>query len=341
MSIEKQAEPAGDLHELNGAATAPRPAPASSERKIAANQANGRKSRGPVTPEGKKRVGQNARKFPVRLLGLAEAKVLNQEPGAAERLYRELIAPYEPAPPILAMHFQDMARQRLELEAWERIRDAWLEDRWQQNDIKRRRRFFEMEREQPLSLKQRAEEGIESRPDSAAKFKEQMDNLGALKQKLAKREFDAGLGLLLRNLYGKDLDAKYPRSQTICMRCERLMDPAGSHPLSEGEFEGLLDLLEAEEQRAITAYGLELDEKTMTRAACMGRLSSARDDLWMNLQGERLRQAIDRKQWVITGLLQALGLTRRPNEAPATKAKGKKGNGAAAGGAGNGQATRS
>ena len=168
MSIEKQAEPAGDLHELNGAATAPRPAPASSERKIAANQANGRKSRGPVTPEGKKRVGQNARKFPVRLLGLAEAKVLNQEPGAAERLYRELIAPYEPAPPLLAMHFQDMARQRLELEAWERIRDAWLEDRWQQNDIERRSRFYQMEQELPLTMKELSEGGLQQQDPSPA-----------------------------------------------------------------------------------------------------------------------------------------------------------------------------
>ncbi len=31
----------------------------------------------------------------------------------------------------------------------------------------------------------------------------------------------------------------------------------------------------------------------------------------MSLQGERIRQAIDRKQWVITALLQALGFIRR------------------------------
>jgi len=337
MPFEKQDESveslqAENLAKVNGAAISPPPPRATSERRRTASRANGRKSRGPVTAAGKQRVGQNARKLPVRLLGLTEAKVLNQEPGAAERLYRELIAPYEPAPPILALHFQDMARQRLELEAWERIRDAWLEDHWQQNDIERRSRFYQMEQELPLTMKELSEGGLQQQDPSPAKFKEQINALGALKEKLLKRQFDAELGLLLRHLYGKNLDPRFPRAQTICIRCERLMDPAGADPLSEEQFEGLLDLVAAEEQSALTAYGLELDKRTMTRAACLGRLGPTRDDIWMNLQGERLRQAIDRKQRVINGLLQALGLTARTGKGRAAKGQGELRKGASGGG---------
>jgi len=297
--------------ETASASTPPPPPRATSERRRVASQANGRKSRGPVSEAGKRRSSKNARKFPVRLLGLAEAKILNQEPGAAERLYRELIAPYEPAPAVLRMHFQDLARERLELEAWERIRDAQFEDRWQQNDLERRRKFYEMGRELSGTLKQIAEQGLQGSPPSPAKFKQQMDALGALREQLTQRQFGPELGLLLRHLYGKDLDPQFPRAQTICIRCERLMNPGGSEPLSEEQFEGLLDLVAIEEQDAITAYGLEMDGKTMTRAACLGRLGPTRDDHWMDRRGERLRQAIDRKQWVIIGLLQTLGLAAR------------------------------
>jgi len=57
----------------------------------------------------------------------------------------------------------------------------------------------------------------------------------------------------------------------------------------------------------------------MTRAASMGRLGSTHGDFWMNLQGECLRHAIDRKQRVIAGLLKALGLTGRPTSGAAAK----------------------
>ena len=88
-----------------------------SERQLAANRANAQLSTGPRSEAGKQRVSQNARRYGICLLGLAEARTLNQEPGDALRLYHELIAPYEPGPALLAMHFQDLARLHLELEA--------------------------------------------------------------------------------------------------------------------------------------------------------------------------------------------------------------------------------
>jgi hypothetical protein len=118
------------------------------------------------------------------------------------------------------------------------------------------------------------------------------------------------------------------RAERMGRRPWRPERQAGREPLSDEQFEGLLDLVVAEEQDVITAYRLELDQKTMTRAACLGRLGPTRDDLWMDRRGVQLRQAIDRKQWVIIGLLQTLGLTRRSAPEAADDTGGETGNGA-------------
>jgi hypothetical protein len=73
----------------------------------------------------------------------------------------------------------------------------------------------------------------------------------------------------------------------------------------------LLFLIEQEEQYLEEGYELELDKRTVTGSASVSRLAPRRKDQWLFLQGERLRRAIDRKQWVITGLLQTPMMVRR------------------------------
>ena len=282
-----------------------------SERKLAANRANAQRSTGPRTEAGKGRSRLNGlKRRPVRLMGLAEARTLNQEPMAAEELYRELIKPFEPVPAIVARHFQDQARLYLELEAWERIRDAQLEDRWQHGLIERRRQFYDMDRDLKGGLKEMLEGGLIGLENSGGKFKKVAVYLAALKEHLDRREFGS-IAPILQTLYGKDLNPGYDRAQTICIRSERLMNPQEGEPVSEAEFRNLLELVEAEEQDAATAYGLHLDEKTMTRSACLAQLGPTRQDYWRDRRGERLRQAIDRKQWLILSLLQQLGLAEK------------------------------
>lgn len=45
-----------------------------------------------------------------RLLGLTEWRTMRLPPGEAEILCLELVAPYQPAPPTLAVHFEDFTR---------------------------------------------------------------------------------------------------------------------------------------------------------------------------------------------------------------------------------------
>jgi hypothetical protein len=281
-----------------------------SQRRRAANQANGRKSHGPVTTEGKQRSSQNARKPTDRLLGLAEVRTLHYQPGAALKLYRELITPYEPAPALLARHMQDLARLCLELEAMESIRDAMLDHRAQQNTIRVRISYREMDAELGVSPEEVFERGLHDLPDSPAKLKKQIECVEALKDSIGRREFDK-IGPMLRQLYGNALNPKSEDKKLICIDCQRLMDPGKRPSVSEEEIRDLLVMLDAEERWAWSGYELELDKRTVTGSAAITRLAPRRRDQWMYLQVERLRRAIDRKQRVITGLLKTPSLAKR------------------------------
>jgi hypothetical protein len=291
-----------------------------SSRKAAANRANAQKSTGPSTEQGLERVARNLpAPSAARLLGLAEARILRQEPGAAEMLYRKLIEPYEPAPALLALHFQDLARLQLELQALERIRDAQIEHRAQQIAIKVRRLYREMDRELGVAPKDVFEKGLYSLEDSPAKFNMQFDALTVLKAQLQRRDFQA-IGPALSQLYSNALNPGYERAQLICTDCQRLMDPE-SEPFSDGELKLLLRLVDREIEDAMEGYDLELDERTKTAEARLAELAPTREDRWMNEQADRLRRAIDRKQWVITGMIQAFGLAKKevPDEADSAK----------------------
>ena len=294
--------------------------PKASALRSAASRENGAKSRGPVTAEGKRRSSQNASKFSLRLLGVAEARALNQDLGAAEQLYRELIASFEPASALVQRHFQDLARLYLELEAWERIRDAWVEHRWQQADLERRRLLHEMQAELPGTAQEIFANGLIHCPDSPAKFETMADCLAVVKDHLERRDFD--LKDMLQKLYGRGLNPDQARAQMICYRCDDLMK---GQALEERWFEVLLKDVAKEEAAARQSCVLLLDGKTMTRAACAARLGpTSEEDVRLMRQGERLRQAIDRKQRVITGVLrmQALADSCKPNSADSTSDEG-------------------
>jgi hypothetical protein len=280
---------------------------------VAANRLNALKSTGPRTAAGKRRSRMNALKsYSGRLTGAAQTVSLRLEAGGAERLYEELVRPYQradrPVPAMLAIHFHDLARLRLELETWERIRDAEMEEQWRQGKIERRRRLHELMKDLPLTNEEAIEKGLQGLPESAAKAKKTAEDLSLLQARLAHRKFD--FDPILTALYGKEHNPNTDEGVIICMQCDRLLKSRKGNGLSDDEFKQLLRLVAIEARNAVAGYTLYLDQATMPEAACVARLKLTREDRAMSLHGERLRQAIDRKQWVIIGLLQALGLTR-------------------------------
>lgn len=245
-----------------------------------------------------------------RLPGGPEAINLKPEPGAAIHLYKELIAPYEPAPPaLLSMHFRDLARLQLELEAWEGIRDAEMEHLAQQNELEMRRRHREVDRELEPVATDVFETSLCRVPDSLARVKDQRECLLALKLYLRQREF-AALEPILRRLYGKGLHPDHERGQIICIQCRTCMKAEDPYCLSDEQLNQLIGLVEAEERDTLEAQEIALSEKQVSITAAKARLALTRDDHWMNRQRDRLRQAIDRKMRFTPALLQVLGLAQ-------------------------------
>jgi hypothetical protein len=245
-----------------------------------------------------------------RLPGGPEAIALKPEPGAAIHLYKELIAPYEPAPPaLLSMHFRDLARLQLELEAWEGIRDAEMEHRAQQSELEIRRRQREVDRELEPVVTDVFETGLSRMADSLARVKDQHESLLALKLYLRRREF-AAMDPVLRRLYGKGLHPDHERGQIICIQCRTCMKAEDPYCLSDEQLNQLIGLVEAEERDTLEAQEIALSERQVSIAAAKARLALTRDDHWMNRQRDRLRQAIDRKMRFTPALLQVLGLAR-------------------------------
>ena len=210
------------------------------------------------------------------------------------------------------MHFQDLARLHLELEAWERIRDARLEHRWQQNGLDRRRCLHEMERDLTSTGREQLEHGLCRVADSPAKFKRIAEYLLLIKSCLEKGNFE--VEKFLKMLYGSDIKPDHDRAERICMRFQTLK----SEKTPEKDLERLISLVEDEYCDAMNTHLLKLEEKNMTRFARLAGLAPGGDDRWMEMQGDRLRRAIDRKQWVINGLLQTLRIPapRTPEDPP-------------------------
>ena len=281
---------------------------------VAANRLNAMKSTGPRTAAGKRRSRMNALKsYSARLTGAAQTVSLRLEAGGAERLYEELVRPYQrpdrPVPAMLALHLHDLARLRLELEAWERIRDAEMEEQWRQGKIERRRRLHELAKDLPITNEEALEKGVQGLPESAAKAKKMAEDLALLHARLAHGETD--VGPILTALYGKGHNPDSEEGLIICMQCHRLLKSKKGNGLSDEEFKQLLRLVAAKASEALAGYTLYLDQATMPEAACVARLKLTREDRAMSLHGERLRQAIDRKQKVILSVLRALGLNRK------------------------------
>jgi hypothetical protein len=133
--------------------------------------------------------------------------------------------------------------------------------------------------------------------------------LGMLNQSIEQGKFDE-LDAVLERLDGRELKPESERALLICGGCRALMKHPGFDALPEDGLKDLLARVQAEYHDVMEAWGLELLENSVTAAARRARLAPTREDHWMNRQGDRLRQAIDRKMKFTVTLLKVLGLAQ-------------------------------
>jgi hypothetical protein len=156
-----------------------------------------------------------------------------------------------------------------------------------------RRLYRDMDRELGVPPKDVFEKGLCSIKDSPAKLRMQCDALAVLKTQLERHDFEA-MGPALRQLYGNALDPGYQRAQLICIDCQQLMDPQGES-FADEDLKLLVPLVDREIEGAMDGYELELDERTKTGEAPVAELAPTRQDVWFNLEIDRVRRAVDRK----------------------------------------------
>jgi hypothetical protein len=64
--------------------------------------------------------------------------------------------------------------------------------------------------------------------------------------------------------------------------------------------------VDQEYRSALTACGRQVNERMMTKSACLVRLTPKRQELWMDRRGDRLRRGLDRQHRLILSWLQAI-----------------------------------
>ena len=181
----------------------------STPARIAASQANGKKSQGPITPEGKARVSLNALKtgtYAKSERALREIMVRKgEDPDDFEQLHQGLTEEWQPEFVTEAMLVKTIAEKGFDKA---QLRAAWMES--QLNSL----RVAEIQEQRRQLLRRRLRPGCISAPerraplwqanDSLAKFKEIFDILDEVQRWFDDREYSDMFPEAMQKLYGED-----------------------------------------------------------------------------------------------------------------------------------------
>jgi len=290
-----------------------------STKQVEANRQNGRKSKGPRTPEGKSHVSLNALKHGLHAQPLVQSLLaMGEKPSAYYRLLAQLVASLHPANPHQRMQVEDLARLRLEKLRLERARAAQVAGKMRRLELERARRQLEFDCEAPdLPQAELLSKGLDRVADSPPKFEKMLSCLDVLISVAKQGDFtldpEPELNLLygqepslegayLRNVFRRFVAAQSGDDNTVAQDTASEQDPIpnpkwktpnGEGPPGQQERFLLLKTLFGAKQRALRRYQLYNREFIETspdqRDACYAPSEDADLGL-MRLQDQNDRQ---------------------------------------------------
>jgi hypothetical protein len=187
-----------------------------SAKQAEVNRQNGRKSKGPCTPEGKLHVALNALKHGLHAQTAVQAMLaLGEKPSGYYYLLGELLASLRPANPHQRMQVEDIAGLRWEKLRLQRARASLIAGKMRQLELERDHRRLEFDYDAPdLPQAEVLQKGLDRVPDCPPKFEKMLSCFTVLISMAKQDEFELDPEPELSLLYGEQpsLEGAYLRN---------------------------------------------------------------------------------------------------------------------------------
>jgi hypothetical protein len=203
---------------------------------VEANRANGKKSTGPRTPEGKQRAAYNALQH--GLYGkpcLQFMLAADEDPKELEHILTGLADSFHPFTPAQQMLVEDLAMLRWQKRRNQRAQAAAISYELEQLDIDSEELRKQRDREEAglsFDLAAVEEKGLINMPDCPGKFRQIRDSLKLLLSQVDRWQFDVDASPTLMLLYGNQPTL---RGNFLCSRFDAFLRKKPD----EGEYESL------------------------------------------------------------------------------------------------------
>ncbi len=262
------------------------------------------KSTGPRTQAGKARARLNALKRTFPAGSFKESMIaLGEDPEEYSRLYRDLLAAYEPADRLWAKQVEDLAQLYWRRARLERAKDGIVREKMERLERERLRRRRETDRiMQGTPVEMVMQLGLRHAEDSPTKFKEMLSHLENLLDAAERRDFSASYQEIIEMVFGRQPTWQACKITQLFSRFARL--EASNPPPDEGGYQELVDLLRSEVCTVHEDFQLFMREHGEVSAAARDACLAPSGRNWNGVirQENGLDRAIDRKVRILLAL---------------------------------------